>query len=792
MRIQKDPIDLSELRDPPEEETSLAEACLDYLSIEHIDHITGLESHLSKHYQQRLRSGESLVVVIENVEESDDGAHFEITARIDYSSLPYDNPGRVLASLRQKDERNSATGSFLKAIPVDRRLNPQVDPDLNGLRKCPVFTLKKLDLNDDMETGTVKLDALIRYQSGGEFVYQNRQIEYGPEDKPNVISEGDPYILDPAPDDYTAESAYHVLKHPDYNGINQLLEDFIAGTADNTSGTFDPDRIEAFLEWMNRDDSDPHGPNEKQAEFIRDVNHELTLLQGPPGTGKTSGASAPAILARLLAHDEPGPCRTLVTGASNKAIDEVMEDVTELLSQYSDHPATGDELDDVMVVRAQQPPTDVDEDDEPSWDIAYTAFYGDEVEEQYIAKVKQRLKKGQTSFGESDPHIIVFATARRTWRVGKSVIDDFVLGPDSDVQPAGTEYERRDYELFDVIVADEASMMDMPTFLLAGTFYDRGGNVLLSGDHRQLPPVQQHDWSDEFSPSITELAPFLSVLNFCRLLNGEELTVLDDDIQDLINVTPDVPVTIPLHQLEKTYRCHERVADFLRDWVYWKLDNLEYRSGETDLLPPPVKSIPHGMEIALAPDHPMVVVTYSDESDQQSNMLEAQIASEIIQAVDLNEDAGIVTPHNAQRGLLERTLQQKSQQDLERTDIDTVERFQGGERDLILLSGTVSDPDYVAAESEFLLNLNRLNVAMSRMKKKLVVIASEAIFDHIPLDVDEYNQALLWKGLAEEAGLADESVTPDWMGPVTDFTGLTPSQLGDDVNADATVKVYFV
>jgi len=282
-------------------------------------------------------------------------------------------------------------------------------------------------------------------------------------------------------------------------------------------------------------------------------------------------------------------------------------------------------------------------------------------------------------------------------------------------------------------------------------------------------------------------------------LKGEDVNVLSDSEEKLLDIEP-VDVDLKLHRLEETYRCHQDVAAFLEKWVYKKLDGMKYESGETDTIEKPDCGT-SGLETALDPESPLVLITYDDESSQQVNKLEAEIATEILTTIDSGEneesdsshgdgdELGIVTPHNAQRGQLSTLLRQRSPGTAEKTDIDTVERFQGGEREVMLLSGTVSDPDYIAAEADFLLNLNRLNVAMSRMKKKLVVIASEAIFDHIPLDPDSYNESLLWKGLGEEAGVTEPD-TATWDGTAKDFTGKEMPSLTNIDPDTVTVKVY--
>jgi hypothetical protein len=79
--------------------------------------------------------------------------------------------------------------------------------------------------------------------------------------------------------------------------------------------------------------------------------------------------------------------------------------------------------------------------------------------------------------------------------------------------------------------------------------------------------------------------------------------------------------------------------------------------------------------------------------------------------------------------------------------VDTVERFQGGERTVILVSATESDRAYLLAASEFLLDPRRLTVALSRAKRKMVLVASRNIFSLFSPDEETFANALLWKNL---------------------------------------------
>jgi uncharacterized protein len=227
-------------------------------------------------------------------------------------------------------------------------------------------------------------------------------------------------------------------------------------------------------------------------------------------------------------------------------------------------------------------------------------------------------------------------------------------------------------------------------------------------------------------------------------------------------------------RLQQTYRCHTTVAEFLRRWVYAQ-DDIDYQSDLTHTIPS-VTGETDGLTNALDAENAITLVLHDDSTSQQSNYTEARIAEEIVAGLPDSESLGIVTPHNSQKGLLSAMCDPKAH-------VDTVERFQGGQRDVMLLSATVSDPDYLNAEADFILNLNRLNVALSRMKKKLIVIAPQTLFNILPHDIDGYENSTIWKGLYNTVGADDES--PAWSGSLEAFTGDA-----DDADNPTTLRIY--
>ena len=97
---------------------------------------------------------------------------------------------------------------------------------------------------------------------------------------------------------------------------------------------------------------------------------------------------------------------------------------------------------------------------------------------------------------------------------------------------------------------------------------------------------------------------------------------------------------------------------------------------------------------------------------------------------------GIVTPHRAQRAVVIRELTKLWPGEAALIDeaVDTVEKFQGGERHVIIVSFGVADADVIAGEEAFLMQLQRTNVAISRAMAKCIVIMPTTLAGHVPQD----------------------------------------------------------
>lgn len=120
--------------------------------------------------------------------------------------------------------------------------------------------------------------------------------------------------------------------------------------------------------------------------------------------------------------------------------------------------------------------------------------------------------------------------------------------------------------------------------------------------------------------------------------------------------------------------------------------------------------------------------------------IEASIAVDLVQTlleagIPANE-IGIVAPYRAQGRAIRNLLQMALSDEAMRRQIvtDTVERLQGQERDVIILSLTTSNPAFAADLAEFFFQPERLNVAVTRPRKKLIIVGSSHVLNAQPED----------------------------------------------------------
>jgi DNA replication ATP-dependent helicase Dna2 len=126
------------------------------------------------------------------------------------------------------------------------------------------------------------------------------------------------------------------------------------------------------------------------------------------------------------------------------------------------------------------------------------------------------------------------------------------------------------------------------------------------------------------------------------------------------------------------------------------------------------------------------------DNNMQSNVLEAEVVSRLIEICLRSgmspTEIAVVTPFRRQARMIHNALDKCFGKTIDLPIIDTVERVQGATVDLVVYSFCASQPDYVASLANFLFSPNRLNVAISRARRKAIFVSSPDVFKVLPLE----------------------------------------------------------
>lgn len=241
-----------------------------------------------------------------------------------------------------------------------------------------------------------------------------------------------------------------------------------------------------------------------------------------------------------------------------------------------------------------------------------------------------------------------------------------------------------DIDRFDVAVVDEASQASRPATALAMACAEK---LVLAGDHKQLPPF----CSDE---TMKEEEMHRSLFEYFLSGYGDDVSVM----------------------LDTQYRMHKEIATFPNTMFYD--DELstadQNRSWTVGELEPAVGIQVDGDE-------------QQTRSQSFKNPDEAKIAAKQVERLVEEglqpEDIGVIAAYSGQIHPIKSQLRSLNVDDTYKISVDTVDSFQGGEREAIIVSLVRSN---ARNNSGFLTfpdeGQRRLNVALTRARKRLVVI----------------------------------------------------------------------
>lgn len=467
------------------------------------------------------------------------------------------------------------------------------------------------------------------------------------------------------------------------------------------SGTLSPPSLPQALPKIQK--AHTEGLNEAQALAVAQAlaAEDFFLVHGPPGTGKTE------VLAAIGEEAHAFGLSILATAASNAAVDNL---VARLAARGLDpvrigHPARINPLllEHSLEARLERNEKasiarQLSDEAHQLFRRADKAVTQGRARERYAkaredrAQARQLLKEARELSRRAEEEVLGGATVICATLTG--------LG------------ERFRGRRFDLVLIDEASQAVAPASFLALLHCDK---AVFAGDHKQLPP--------------TILSPVAAREGLAESLYERLLRVHGPEFSQL---------------LEIQYRMHERIMAF---------PNAELYEGKLQAHASNAKHLLCELEGVASTEQTRQPVLFVDsagkgwEEERETsgesvrNPEEAaRVAREVealLKAGVSLEQIGVIAPYSAQVQLLRQLLP------MEELEIDTVDAFQGREKEAICLSMTRSNED---GELGFLAEIRRMNVALTRARRRLFVVGDSATLSGHPFYADfvAHTQAKDW------------------------------------------------
>jgi predicted DNA helicase len=603
-----------------------------------------------------------------------------------------EDKGRAILHLSGSDQGEGLGGHLVK---FTRNHDGEEIPD-NEISVGDLVMLSKQDpLRDDNPTGTVA-------------EMTNYSITVSFDQKPHDFVFSKDLRMDLYVNDITFQRMIDALDQLDE------ADDKLAKLKEVIMGKTEPEKFSAGEPdyWHNRD------LNESQKEAVKNSlgAKDFHLVHGPPGTGKTTTA-----IEIIKQHIDQGD-QVLAVADSNIAVDNMLEFLLEedVQAVRVGHPAR-------ITPKLREHTIDniVEKNDnyQKSQELREQAFELKDKQDELTypsgkyrrgmsdEQIKDLAGKGQGSRGVSSEKIQDMAEAIELEDKIDDLFDKSRQFEDKAVKQvlsamnvvcttnstAGSGI-MADHE-FDVVVIDEATQATEPSCLIPIT---KAKKVIMAGDHKQLPPT---------------------IKNQEAAKRGLEETLFErlayeygDEIKDM---------------LTKQYRMHEDIMNFSSEHFYdgvleaddsvidHTLEDLDFDTSQVD----------ESMQDVTDPVTPVSFINLTgsnvqEESKKDSNSkLNREEAKYIIQlsknflAGGINpENLAVISPYQDQVDLIQSKL------DYENLEVDTVDGFQGREKEVILISLVRSNRNNKIG---FLRDVRRLNVALTRAKRKLVVVGDE-------------------------------------------------------------------
>lgn len=254
---------------------------------------------------------------------------------------------------------------------------------------------------------------------------------------------------------------------------------------------------------------------------------------------------------------------------------------------------------------------------------------------------------------------------------------------------------------FDITIIDEAGQIQVHNALVPMSVSNK---LIMLGDHKQIPPSADQE-----------------LMELC-VENGVKTQLLEMSLFE--KMYQDLPESNKM-MLDTQYRMPAEIADTISEWFYEeRYFSPDFKKGLKSQIP------------ALS-SRPYVIIDTSGEQGSyekkvegagSSNSMEAKIVAELISFIMKNpendlKEIGVISAYKSQVKLIKNLLSKLLPQEIVSEIAATLDSYQGQERDIIIYSFTKSsDTSPRSRRIGFLNELRRLNVAMTRCRKMLVLV----------------------------------------------------------------------
>lgn len=414
----------------------------------------------------------------------------------------------------------------------------------------------------------------------------------------------------------------------------------------------------------------------QMALAVRDIG----LIHGPPGTGKTTA------LIEIIRQAVAAGQTVFAAAPSNTACDHILECLAAagVPALRLGHPAR-------IMKHLRQHTLDFKLAHHP---YAHTV---DELESQLDRlftkkerhKDRRELSREERSNLSDDIHAMKANIRELNQQIFKQVLENAPVFVGTHTSASDPILRSR---IFHLVIMDEASQATEPSAWIPA---QRAEKIILAGDHFQLPP--------------TVLSKKAEELGLGKTLFERLHRILDEGWKTLLRVQ---------------YRMHEKIMNFSsKEFYEGKLiaDSSVKNHSLADL--PHVKRAPETEEVFLFLDTAGRGFEERLEpgSESRYNAEEAQLVmtqlKKLLDSGLKGSEIAVISPYSAQVRLLASLSPDPE------VEVDSVDGFQGREKEAVILSLVRSN---VEGEMGFLTDTRRMNVAMTRARRKLVVIGDSA------------------------------------------------------------------